>query len=219
MTKSLLTLQQKNFLKFFNSRPELYKNFYFSGGTALSEYYLQHRFSEDLDFFSEAEVSPAELNLFLTSKKHLFGAKHIQFAQSFNRNLFFLAFDDIKQELKIEFTYYPFERIDKSKTDANIQIDSVLDIAVNKVFTLTQQARGRDYVDIYEIYKKYNFDFMHLLKKARQKFDYPINNIELGKNLVKVVSFLDDPILIKNIDKNEIKNYFLNFTKKLDLLN
>ncbi|MDR1696214.1 MAG: nucleotidyl transferase AbiEii/AbiGii toxin family protein [Endomicrobium sp.] len=29
----------------------MYGSFYFSGGTALSEYYLRHRYSEDLDFF------------------------------------------------------------------------------------------------------------------------------------------------------------------------
>ena len=217
MIKSLLNSHQENFLDFFCSKPELYKHFYFSGGTALSEYYLQHRYSEDLDFFSETEVNSSDLNIFLTSHKMKFDAEKIQLARSFNRNIFFLHYRN-EDELKIEFTYYPFARLDKSHTEGNLQIDSVLDIAVNKVFTLSQQARGRDFFDIYMIWQKYNFDFMDLIKKARQKFDYPINYLELWKNLVKICSVLDDPILIKDLDRDGMEEYFLNLAKKIELL-
>jgi predicted nucleotidyltransferase component of viral defense system len=217
MTKSLLNKRQQDFLQFFNSWPELYERFYFSGGTALSEYYLQHRFSEDLDFFSETEVYSADLNLFLAAHKKDFGAEYIQFTQSFNRNLFFLRYAD-GTELKVEFTYYPFARLEKGRQIGNMQVDSVLDIAVNKVFTLTQQARGRDYFDIYAIRQKYGFAFKDLLKKARQKFDYPLNYLELGKNLCKVKIFLDDPILIKEVNKNNIEKYFLGLAKQIELL-
>ena len=97
-------------------------------------------------------------------------------------------------------------------------IDSALDIAVNKSFTLSQQARGRDYFDLYMLCTKYEFDFFELLKKARQKFDYPINYLELGKNLVKVCAFLDDPILLIDIDRKLIEHYFLKAAKELELL-
>jgi hypothetical protein len=96
MTKSLLTTQQKNFLDFFNGQPDLYENFYFSGATALSEYYTRHRVSEDLDFFSENEINVYDLNLFLTSRKKSFGAEKIQFVQSFNRNIFLRDLTAIK---------------------------------------------------------------------------------------------------------------------------
>ena len=217
MAKSLLNLYQKSFLSFFSSCRELYDQFYFSGGTALSEYYLQHRYSEDLDFFSENEVNSADLNLFLTSQKNKFSADKIQYTQSFNRNIFFFSYPK-SHELKVEFTYYPFVRLEKSRISGNLQIDSVLDIAVNKTFILTQQVRGRDFFDLYMINQKYNFDFFDLLKKARQKFDYPINYLELGKNLLKVNSFLDGPILIKEINRSMIEDYFLKLAKNLELL-
>ena len=217
MTKSLLTDKQQAFLEYFSSACELYERFYFSGGTALSEYYLQHRFSEDLDFFSENEFVSADLNIFLNTNKTKFGARQIQYQQSFNRNLFFLRYADYS-ELKLEFTYYPFIRLEKGQKINNLQIDSVLDIAVNKVFTLTQQARGRDYFDIYIIYLKYGFEFYDLLKKARQKFDYPINYLDLGKNLLKVSTFLDDPILTKKLNKHDMENYFLSLTREFDIL-
>jgi predicted nucleotidyltransferase component of viral defense system len=217
MEKSLLTKSQREFLEFAGQEPALFEHFYFSGGTALSEFYLQHRFSEDLDFFSEEEIEVKELNLFLQTNKKRYGNPQLQFQQSFNRNLFFLKFAD-GQTLKVEFTYYPFPRLENGKKWGKIEVDSVLDIAVNKVFTLTQQARGRDYFDLYIINQKYGFDFEDLVKKARQKFDYPINYLQLGKNLTKVGEFLDDPILIKTINKQQVESYFLTLTQKIAAL-
>jgi predicted nucleotidyltransferase component of viral defense system len=218
MTKSLLTQQQKKFLDFFNEQILLWDKFYLSGGTALSEFYLRHRFSEDLDFFSEQEIDVAGLNLFLQTKKADFAATSIQFQQSFNRNLFFIQ-DSGGQEMKAEFTYYPFPRLKEGMTKDHLQIDSVLDIAVNKAFTLMQQARGRDYVDLFAIAQKYGFDFRELLKGARYKFDYPINYLQLGKNLVKAGAFLDDVILREErIDSQEMEAYFLALAKSLNII-
>jgi hypothetical protein len=47
---TILTPIQSNFLiEFFH----LTQEFYLTGGTALSAFYLQHRFSEDLDLFTQ----------------------------------------------------------------------------------------------------------------------------------------------------------------------
>ena len=217
MIKNLLTAHQIEFLDFVGKQAQLYGNFYFSGGTALSAFYLHHRFSEDLDFFSEKEFDAVALSLFLQARKNDFSARALQYQQSFNRNLFFLEFDD-GSSLKVEFTWYPFTRLEKGLMLDNLQVDSVLDIAVNKVFTMTQQARGRDFVDLFEIHLKYAFDFKELLKLARGKFDYPVNILQLGKNLVKVTTFQDDPILLKNVDKSAIEDYFLQLAKELDIV-
>jgi predicted nucleotidyltransferase component of viral defense system len=50
---SFLSKHQLDFLDFFSKEKRLRERFYFTGGTALSEYYLHHRRSIDLDFFSE----------------------------------------------------------------------------------------------------------------------------------------------------------------------
>jgi predicted nucleotidyltransferase component of viral defense system len=217
MIKSLLTKDQIRFLEFVQIQPQLYRRFYFSGGTALSEFYLQHRLSEDLDFFSEDDFDATGLDLFLRTHKSDFGAETLQYQQSFNRNLFFLDFGK-EQSLKVEFTYYPFPRLETGMNFGNLSVDSVLDIAVNKTFTLAQKARGRDYFDLFEINQKYGYDFKNLLVLAHQKFDCPINNLQLGKNLVKVSAFLDDPILIKQIDKKAVEDYFLNQARQLNTL-
>jgi len=56
MGKTILTKTQKEILNYLSKDKDFTSNFYFTGGTALSEFYLQHRLSEDLDFFSEKEI-------------------------------------------------------------------------------------------------------------------------------------------------------------------
>jgi predicted nucleotidyltransferase component of viral defense system len=51
-TPNILTPLQRRFLNAF-SQTELKKDFFLTGGTALAHFYLQHRLSDDLDFFTE----------------------------------------------------------------------------------------------------------------------------------------------------------------------
>ena len=53
--KSILTAHQKRILDLISKEKYFTDRFYFTGGTVLAEFYLKHRFSEDLDFFSEKQ--------------------------------------------------------------------------------------------------------------------------------------------------------------------
>ncbi|MBI5729257.1 MAG: nucleotidyl transferase AbiEii/AbiGii toxin family protein [Candidatus Magasanikbacteria bacterium] len=50
----MLSKNQRRLLKVIGDSRTICQYFYLTGGTALAEYYLHHRYSEDLDFFSEA---------------------------------------------------------------------------------------------------------------------------------------------------------------------
>ena len=52
---SILSDNQRSILALIAAEKSISDRFYLTGGTALSEFYLQHRLSEDLDFFSEDE--------------------------------------------------------------------------------------------------------------------------------------------------------------------
>jgi predicted nucleotidyltransferase component of viral defense system len=110
MGKSVTTLEQESFLKYFASVPSFVNHFYFTGGTALAKYYLQHRFSEDLDFFSQQEINPAQITPYIHQAQKNTGFQRFDFQQSFNRNIYQLIFPKDKF-LKVEFTYFPFEPI------------------------------------------------------------------------------------------------------------
>jgi len=215
MVKSLLSANQKLFLNFISGEKTIYNSFYLTGGTALSEFYLQHRYSEDLDFFTEEEFEIKDVTLMLQSKRKRFGNPKLEFKQSFNRNIYQLIYPN-NQFLKVEFTYYPFKRIDSRKKENNIEIDSLIDIAVNKIFTIYQNPRGRDYFDLYFIFRKDKiFSFENLIKLARIKFETSIDYLQLGTNLIKVVNMKDDPIVKNIVDIKTVENFFLNEAKKL----
>ena len=150
----ILTKTQKRFLELL-SQHSFSQKFYLSGGTALAEFYIPYRLSEDLDFFSEDEVQVDEIITFLSKIKKEIGFKSYEFNTSFNRNLFFLSFPN--ETLKLEFTYYPFPPINTPKKEYGIKIDSIEDIAANKLFTIYQKPRSRDFMDLFMIIKKYNF--------------------------------------------------------------
>lgn len=146
MASKILTTLQKNFIELFSKIKGLKSRFYLTRGTALAAYYLNHRYSEDLDFFSLNQVDILEINVFLKKIKTTLQIKKTDFQQSFNRNLFFLHTK--KEILKVEFTYFPFEQIEKPIQKDGILIDSITDIAVNKAFTILQNPRARDFIDL-----------------------------------------------------------------------
>lgn len=190
------------------------ENFYLTGGTPLAVFYLGHRYSEDLDFFSEKEFDILPIDIFFSQLKKEMSILKIDFEQSYNRNLFFLHFSD--EILKLEFTFFPFLRIEAGKKNYNLDTDSLLDIAVNKLFTVYQRTKARDYIDLYFICREKGFEISDLIKKARIKFDWHIDPIQLGTQFLKVSEAEDKPKMIKKLDFKLLNKFFIDEAKKLE---
>lgn len=214
MGKEILSKNQSRFLEILKKDKKLCDKFYFSGGTALAGYYLNHRFSEDLDFFSEEPVDKLTIEVFLKRIKNQLGVEKIDYQESFNRNIVFLYLES-KEILKTEFTYFPFPRIEKGVKDENLRIDSLLDIAVNKIFTIYQNPRSRDFIDLYFILEEKDFCFNDLIKKAKIKFDWHIDPIQLGAQFKKSQELADFPVMLKKIEPKEWRDFFAEEAKKL----
>ncbi len=211
--KELLTPEQLKFLELVNENTSINKLFKFSGGTALTTFYIPYRYSDDLDFFSEQIFEPIGITNFIASLKKQLGFNEYTYTASFNRNLYFLRFDN-GYELKIEFTYYPFATIKPPLKFGNINVDSEYDLAVNKLFTIYQNPSLRHFMDLYMLIKKYEFSFEEIKKDAQIKFGTYIEHIQLGSQLLKVESLEDSPRLIQQLDSNW-KKYFLKMAKNL----
>jgi predicted nucleotidyltransferase component of viral defense system len=202
---NILTKTQFTFLELFGQQ-DFSKKFYLSGGTALTEFYIPYRYSEDLDFFSSSEVQVDEIIAFLHANKDKIGFTSFDFNTSFNRNLFFLTFP--KETLKLEFTYYPFIQLNSTKREFGLAIDSIEDIAINKLFTIYQKPRSRDFIDLYMIIRKYNYSIEDLIKKAKVKFDTHVDPLKLGSQFFKVEELKDYPNLIESIPEKDWQNFF-----------
>ncbi|MFH1170454.1 MAG: nucleotidyl transferase AbiEii/AbiGii toxin family protein [Candidatus Vogelbacteria bacterium] len=205
---SILSENQKWLLTVLSGEKSICDNFYLTGGTALAEFYLEHRQSEDLDFFSEAEFDAAAISVLLRQIQKTARVKSFRYEQSFNRNLFFLELEN--DTIKTEFTYFPFPRIEKKKKIGDLYVDSLIDIAVNKIFTIYQNPRSRDFIDLYFILKKEKeWNIADLVNKAKVKFDHHLDYLQLGAQLMKVSELKDYPKLIIKINDQDWQSFFI----------
>ncbi len=213
MGKTILTAIQKKALNSIASNTVVKSHFYLSGGTALAEYYLHHRLSEDLDFFSEHEIDTTWLNTFSGKTKSAIGASKKDIQQSFNRNLVFFTIG--KTILKTEFTYFPFTQVEKPMTADNLHIDSLLDIAVNKLFTIYQQPASRHFIDLFCILQSSDIAWNNLSKLARIKFDTVIDPLQLGSQLITASTIGQLPHMIKPVKETAWRSFFLEKAREL----
>lgn len=121
--------------------------FYWTGGTLLSVYYFHHRLSYDLDFFSEKPFSfdqVRDLSLKIQKLGHFIG---VSFKKIYDRYEFIFV---NKEKLRIEFVYYNHKKksLKKRKQFMGVYIDSLEDIAANKVLALLDRNEAKDLFDI-----------------------------------------------------------------------
>lgn len=211
----ILTEEQKLFLRLAGQDAHLRKEFYFTGGTPLSAFYLQHRMSEDIDLFCEKEeVNILSVRAFLKKIQKPMGIIKTDYRQFLGLHSFQLYFSETNI-LKVDFNYYPFPRIEKGMSYEHVEVDSILDIAVNKVHTIAMKPRARDFIDIYFILQEKGYDLHDLLMKAKAKFDWHIDAVQLGSRFFEAAEARDYPRMLKPINHQEWKDFFVEEARKL----
>jgi predicted nucleotidyltransferase component of viral defense system len=215
MGQTILTPHQSQFLELVGQEPDLVKDYYFTGGTALTEYYLKHRISEDIDLFTqESEVDLSTIEAFLKKISSKLGVEAISKSQYLGLFNYYLHFKD-DTNLKVDFNYYPFPRIETGKIDKGLQIDSLYDIAANKIQTIFTRPRSRDFIDLYFIYQKQSFDLKKLLIATKTKFDWPVDPLGLASQFLRAGEFGDEPTMVLPYDKKDMIIFFQDLSYKL----
>lgn len=216
MGKTILTSQQLNFLELVQKDPQITKRFYFTGGTALSEFYLKHRLSEDIDLFTEEEeVNQTVVDAFLRKISSALQVVRIEKSQFLGLVSYLLIFKN-NRKLKVDFNYYPFPRVERGKKYKNLEIDSIYDIAVNKVHTMFMRTRSRDFVDVYFIMKTGDYNLDQLIRDAKAKFDWHIDKVTLGSQFMKVKEIKDMPTMLVPFKRQDMENFFIKLAKSLE---
>jgi predicted nucleotidyltransferase component of viral defense system len=190
-----------------------FKQFYFTGGTALSAFYLQHRYSEDLDFFTPKKFDTQDIFDLIDSwsKKHDF-----TFTSEFHQvvYIFMLTFRS-KEVIKVDFGHYAYKRIEKNNIIDGLKTDSLTDIAVNKLLTVTQRSNVKDFVDLYFLLDK--FTIWDLTEGVRIKFRMELEPYILASNFLKVEDFDFLPKMILPLTLEELKTFFREKAKEMGL--
>lgn len=211
---SILTPEQTVFFDQVSKNEYIRSRFYFTGGTALSECYLRHRFSEDLDFFTEKPYETIIIGNFVTglSKKLHFTFTSELIEGSLYR--FQIIFPKA-EPLKVDFSHYEGNRVKKGIVYKKIAVDSLLDIAINKMTTVQQRESVKDFVDLYFLLQK--FSIWDLIDGVKVKFNNKIEPWVLAADLINVENFRNMPRMIKPLTLLQLKQFFRKEAKKLGL--
>lgn len=209
----ILTPFQKRILKAIGHSP-LSSVFYLTGGTTLAAYYLQHRFSEDLDFFTDSQEAVTGVTTLISDVAQVLEAE-IDITRTFPTFVECFLQDVLGERVKMDFAFDTPFRLLPTQIDQQfeIHIDNVTDISCNKLSALFGRAEAKDFVDVYFICQEL-MPFSELYPLAQQKH-VGMTNYWLAQAMrsVKRIQFL--PRMIKPVTIPELNAFFLNLAQEL----
>ncbi len=143
----LLTPLQKEFLEVFAGLADQ-SQFYLTGGTALAEYYLGHRLSFDLDFFTSVEslILPTSYQIETTCQKKKLSLKVVRRFATFVEFLMEEANESLKIDLALD---SPFRFEPPIPSQEGVFINNYQDLRVDKLLAYYGRTEPRDAVDLF----------------------------------------------------------------------
>lgn len=215
----ILNSLQKELLLEFSGVPDQ-KNFYLTGGTALAEFYLKHRKSNDLDFFTSKD----EIILpFCAKLESSLKAKGFSVERSRGFNSFVELFIGKTSRQTIihiaQDAPFRFEPTKEVSEFPGLRIDGLKDLASNKLLALFQRATLRDFIDIYFIVNDGHFSREELLALAKEK-DPGFELYWLAVAFERINTFSQDApdihLLIKPCTLERLKEFFNNWRGQIN---
>jgi len=211
MGKITFTSLQRSVFESIAKHPLLAKTFYFTGGTALSAAYLHHRESEDLDFFSEIDFDDEQI---LDIVNNI--ASSLNITARFTKHYRARIFELIKKNkvlIKIDFVYHPHKRLEEGTRIKGFTVDSLRDMATNKLLTINQRTQVKDFVDLYFLLEE--FTIWDLLYAVKAKYNMEFDIILVGADFMKAESFKFLPKMIRPLTLEELKSFFRKKAKEI----
>ena len=164
------------------------QEFYLTGGTCLSRYYQEKRYSDDLDFFTN------------NSSRFGFAVKNIKARLS---EMFSLT-TEVESKDFIRFTVegllqldFVNDRVPRYKKvvvlDNGYIIDNIENILSNKLTAVIGRDNPKDIFDIYLICQFYTFDWEEIVEASLQKATYRLEDL-----IIRLKSF--PQVLLKSIN-------------------
>ena len=188
-------------LKFFK------KDFYLAGGTGLA-LQLGHRDSIDFDFFSPHDIDTVKL--FSTIQKVFSGHKILKVQEEKNTLTVF-----IDENIKLSFFTYKYKLLKKLLVEEDLNIASVLDIAVMKLAAIVSRATNKDYLDLYFILRE--ISLTEVLAAKNKKLPELDSNLVL-KSLVYFKDIKKEPIKFKNKQNTDFETVKESLKREVKLL-
>jgi len=186
------------------THPVIEGSFFLTGGTALSVFYLNHRLSDDLDFFTLRPLDLGEIDFWIRTQWPKAAVKIKEGPQ-------FLSL--LIREVRVDFVVDP------------LSIDTIKNMLSNKLCAVVSRTEPKDFIDFYMILKAFpNVEIEEMYELSRMKdaiFDDPPTvayQLEAGIAFIRENPSLV-PKMLKQIDWEDFFEFYKNVAKWIyDLL-
>ena len=192
--------------------------FYLTGGTALSAFYLYHRKSNDLDFFTSIEelILPFSIKLEETLRKKGIEVERRRGFHSFVE--LFVSSHNVSTVIHIALdSPFRFEPPGVSEEFPELKVDSLPDLASNKLLALFGRATLRDFIDVYFLVKE-KFAKNELIEKSKVK-DPGLDAYWLGVAFERINEFSEDStdmfLLLKQCNIKDLQDFFNEWRREI----
>lgn len=187
-TATLITMFQ-------DKKPAFLKDFYLSGGTALS-LQIGHRESEDLDFFNKESFDPQKLQRNLLEYGKL---EQTEISEG--------TVNTFLNGVKLQFLEYQYDLIKLPVEWGSIKLSSIQDIACTKLQTIGARGSKKDFIDLYYLLDGYSLSRLFKLMGGKyKKIEYSKTHIMKSLVYFKDAEQQPMPRMHKDISWEEVKN-------------
>lgn len=191
--------------KVFQVLPEHYGKLYLTGGTALGRFYLNHRYSDDIDLFTHSDNSfkdiVTKIRYILDSAFHTLTDKLILY-DDFVR----IWVKENDCELKVEFVNDVAYRWGKIIQINDIPIDNPGNILANKLTAVVSRDEPKDVFDIIHISLNYSFNWAEVFEQSIRKAIVAEQNVAMRLSSFPVEWMEGKPWLLQPINIDAMKS-------------
>ena len=174
----------------------VFKNLRLVGGTSLA-LQIGHRKSIDLDLFGTLQADDSTFSEALAIFEKVTWLK-----KSSNINIFSI------NEVKVDFVNYTYPWLDEAKSEDDLRLAGLKDIAAMKLAAVTGRGTKKDFIDIYFLLKQ--FSLKEMLQHYKNKYADGSEFLVL-----KSLTYFEDadpeqePVMLKNISWLAVKDTVL----------
>ena len=183
------------------------KTFFLTGGTALAAFYLNHRESQDLDLFSMKPFDTLFLRNTMQEIALQTGAEMTTELRSQTYNEIFLENKEKNWSQKIDIIQeQPVHFGDIVQVDG-IPVDSLINIATNKILAVYGRLEVKDYIDLYVIFTSTNLLFEDMFELAKKK-DTGLSEFYFANVIADVDQFETIPRMKIPFNRQKFNDFF-----------
>ena len=178
--------------------------FYLTGGTCLNRFYINARYSDDLDFFTNSS------RIFNFEIKRL----KVILEEKFNLKAEIESKDFVRwkiENLKIDFVNDVSKYCSKVVVKNNLILDNIENICANKFLAILGRDEAKDVFDLYLIDRYFKPNYKNIVECAKEKAIFNIEDL-----IYRLKTFPKSWIKKLNlVDKKYVNEFNLDFTNSI----